>query len=167
MLQRNRQRRRNMATAATGHGQEMQTHGHIHEPTFGMPGGFEADTLTTRAETHDPKHVPNGICWFEPRESEDEQAIKQRAASLSGHCPRKPTALGGLDKHSTGDLDIESQRAVAQVGGSGFDAAMWDQADADDEDMEEVITPGRRRSRRLMRKRKRSSEEKGNKLAKT
>ena len=154
MLQRNRQRRRNMATAATGHGQEM-------------PGGFEADTLTTRAETHDPKHVPNGICWFESRESEDEQAIKQRAASLSGHCPRKPTAPGGLDKHSTVDLDIESQRAVAQVGGSGFDAAMWDQADADDEDMEEVITPGRRGSRRLMRKRKRSSEEKGNKLAKT
>ena len=65
--------------------------------------------------------------------------------------PRKPEAqwrdgrlkLKGPDKQSTIDLDIESQREVAQEGRSGFEAAMWDQADADDEGMEEVITPGR------------------------
>ena len=65
--------------------------------------------------------------------------------------PRKPEAqwrdgrlkLKGPDKQSTIDLDIESQREVAQEGRSGFEAAMWDQADADDEGMEEIITPGR------------------------
>ena len=91
--------------------------------------------------------------------------------------PRKPEAqwrdgrlkLKGPDKQSTIDLDIESQREVAQEGRSGFEAAMWDQADADDEGMEEVSTPVkvRRRSRGVMRKRNRSSEEKGNKMAKT
>ena len=65
--------------------------------------------------------------------------------------PRKPEAqwrdgwlkMKGLDKQSTIDLDIESQREAAQEGRSGFEAAMWDQADADDEGMEEIITPGR------------------------
>ena len=91
--------------------------------------------------------------------------------------PRKPEAqwrdgrlkLKGPDKQSTIDLDIESQREVAQEGRSGFEAAMWDQADADDEDMEEGSTPVKvgRRSRGVMRKRNTSSEEKGNKMAKT
>ena len=35
---------------------------------------------------------------------------------------------------------LESQREVAQEGRSGFEAAMWDQADAYDEDMEEGST---------------------------
>ena len=96
---------------------------------------------------------------------------------MSARCPRKPEAqwrdgrlkLKGPDKQSTIDLDIESQREVAQEGRSGFEAAMWDQADADDEDMEEGSTRVKvgRRSRGFMRKRSTSSEEKGNKMAKT
>ena len=49
----------------------LQTQWRIHEPIFGMHGdlcvvgGFDAETLATRAVNHDPQHVPYGICWLE------------------------------------------------------------------------------------------------------
>ena len=55
-----------------------------------VAGGSEADTLTTRAENHDPQHVPYGICWLESAEAKDETAIEQRAASSSGCATEQP-----------------------------------------------------------------------------
>ena len=48
----------------------LHTQEHIHEPSsrkhgdLCLSGGFNADTLTTTAENHDPKHNPYGICWY-------------------------------------------------------------------------------------------------------
>ena len=47
----------------------LRTKEHIHAPVLGNPGdlcvlgGFKADSLTTTADNHDPKHKPYGICW--------------------------------------------------------------------------------------------------------
>ena len=61
-------------------------------------GGFDAETLTTTAVSHDPQHVPYGICWLESAEAKDESAIEQRAASSSGWGPSNITVHEPLGK---------------------------------------------------------------------
>ena len=64
----------------------LQTQWRIHEPIFGMHGdlcvvgGFDAETLTTRAVNHDPQHVPYGICWLESNEAIEQRALRKMLA---------------------------------------------------------------------------------------
>ena len=61
-------------------------------------GGFNANTLSTTSNNHDPQHDPYGICWSMAQESateqplpiksaqtKDESATQQRSASSSGY----------------------------------------------------------------------------------
>ena len=120
----------------------LQTQWRIHEPIFGMHGdlcvvgGFDAETLTTRAVNHDPQHVPYGKCWLESNEAIEqralrkmlaESAIEERAtrwAAWHNRSRLKPVgqtrctrgeAMGSAHCSIAGDTNMEEPAAAAAV----------------------------------------------------
>ena len=60
----------------------LETQEQIHQPVLGLHGdicfhgGFIAETLSTTAENHDPKHKPYGVRWLMVQEKATEQGFQ-------------------------------------------------------------------------------------------